>query len=122
MLHVGPDDAKFFFHAVYDSPDDKPSFGETFRLHVDGDYMGDVAEDEFIEMKIPPGPHLFDVNEISWSGNVISHSTFKETLKPGEPSFIVEHVLPEDLTFLSKTTEAQGTKNISIRNRICNCW
>jgi hypothetical protein len=128
-LYVEPNLTTITFYASYKDNEDKPYFNSAFRLHIDKSYIEDVSTDQFIEMKIPAGLHVFEVDELAWSGEVLRHSTTTIRVDPGRNNFIEGVVMPDDKVVLSKDDKIvlskvdtlHGESDIDARTRVCLC-
>jgi hypothetical protein len=119
VFQPSEDDGKIVVYAVFDDPSDESLFGETFRVHVDSGYLGDIDKGEYVEARVQPGDHVIDVSEIGWGGAEVNKSTLKQHVKPRGLVFVTEHALPDNKATLLKTDTAQGSRDISGRKLLC---
>lgn len=123
---VKPDEAKVFVYAYYATPQDKPYFGETFRVHVEGGYREEITAEQYMDAKILPGYTTITVDQVGWGGDVISHATFKARFEAGIPSFAAVRVAWDEKTKGEKAEivlvdHPTGISNITGRTRVCSC-
>jgi hypothetical protein len=118
---VDPTHPKVFFYVAYNNPDDRPFFDAAFTFRTDEGDLVDINADHYVELAIPPGNHVFNVDEILWTGNTTNHSTATVRIDPDKPNFVEEKIMPDGKAILSGVDAAQGEKEILARERKCLC-
>lgn len=112
QFRVADNNAKIFFFASYDSFADKPWFGEKFKLYIDGRYVGEVSNSQYMEVDIASGNYAFDVEEYGWTGTLLHHSTAKGLIPPGESTFLTQRIISNYNVALTSVDVNLGIKNI----------
>jgi hypothetical protein len=119
---VNRDDGTAFFSAMYDNPDDKPTFDDIFRLHADQGYVGDIDDTQYADVRLQPGHHVFTFDLIDWAGySVDKTATLTVDIASQQSLFIEAHVTADRKPILVIVDKAQGAKDITVRKRECPC-
>ncbi len=113
--------SKVYFYASYVNPDTRPYFDEVFRLHIDGGYIQDISADQYLVKDLPLGDHLFEVDEISWTGYVTNHSAVIVRVDNKTPHYVADDILPKDKAVFSSVPIERGEKDITSRTQTCPC-
>lgn len=116
ILQIDTRTAKIFFYVVYDSPDAKPFFPETFRLHIDGSYVGDINPDQFLTQRLTPGSHSISADELDWGGFDANNNTTKIQVSGNTTYYVTEHLRNDSKPLIVNTEPSQGSKDIADRS------
>lgn len=114
-------DGTVFFTAVYDNPNDKPTFDDVFRLHADQGYVGDIDDAHYADTRLQPGHHTLSVDRLDWTGYTINQSHLDVYLAPSQTIYVEERVHSDDTVTFAQLDPVSGRKNIVTRKRTCNC-
>lgn len=126
LFAVAPNEAKLFVYAFYDNPDEIPWLPDTFRVHVEGGYGGDIGEGDYVDTKLLPGAYVVDADRIVWNGYGVGHGALKVDIKPGVPTFVAVKVTPDKKTGersveIIQVDDLSGKNALRFRKRVCFC-
>jgi hypothetical protein len=119
---VEPNRTKVFLYAAYDNAKDRPYLDATFWIRADSYNEESINVDQYLEIDtLPPGDHVFSVDEIAWTGENLNHSTVTVHIDSAKPSFIAEDIKPDKKVVLSAVDAVRGEKDIMARTHKCAC-
>ncbi len=126
VFAAAPEMAKLFVYVYYDRASDKPYFEDTFKIHIDGGFGGEITDGQYIDTQLLPGDYKVTVDQSAWTGNVASSARFKLQLKAGEIAFLSDRIFHDPKTgdFKSEILQVDapfGMPNIMPRKRVCPC-
>jgi hypothetical protein len=114
-------DGTVFFTAMYDNPEDKPTFDDVFRVRADQGYVADIDDTHYADARLQTGLHTLSIDRIDWSGYTVDQLKLDVYLAPGQTIYVEEHVHTDDKVTLQQVDAAQGRQNLVARKRTCNC-